>query len=702
MHGVAIPAENAEACCGICVSASILCVGYTFMKVDKGCWLKNAVGPLRADSRAISGSVIRDATQEGPRVTCLGGCGKVADPLNTEPQDSLARRSRTQALRNVGLSEEDQYILEFPPWKEQQLMASAWGWDEDGVIVEVERKCATWIPMNHEKDAPLLPLFLGVFNLYHALWVESLFGPGVSKLDGWMQLVMMQEELGKKLCPPALGIAMLFRAERMLLSVLPLASSETPSGMVAPVILETRETLDNLDDITALAPQEDVAALRLLDGARLRVEALLTTVTAGMREMWFGERRSWVLDPWLWGAFNRFGRITLSPVGPTPWDFDVAFGLSRRSLRGSSAKSVERGWRDVEEAMAEAAAGAEWWPAMGTLIGFLRYGRLHGELSNGKVDFVDDDIDIIAVFPSAHAWFTFVLIFTRLLIQHEWFGCAHALQGRYHNETQRLERDGIILRGESVLICNKMTPTGDVVLNVFWALPVVEETRPSRDTPFQCPVPKSLSPQIAKIQCGARVRVAAEAGKGERFAISEEVLCIPGGPCWSTSTFFRHWPGAVGPVRLRWPMVRCEAWGFPVACPAGSLDITQHWRATSIGGSGGEYWRPAAGATRWSCLALPDIACPDPSAQDAASWREDRRPDDARNARMHAEGLTREDIAILRMHQRRLLAGGYLAHNFSGCDWSRCDRSREASSGDVSWGETPEVMASKHWTTRGE
>merc|ERR1712032_1596689 len=101
------------------------------------------------------------------------------------------------------------------------------------------------------------------------------------------------------------------------------------------------------------------------------------------------------------------------------------------------------GWRDVASAMVVAAGtAAEWWPIMGTLIGLLRYGQLHGDLTEGKVDLVDDDIGLLLTMPSARDWLAFCVRFTAELRMRGWFGCGHMLQERYHNQTQRLAAAG--------------------------------------------------------------------------------------------------------------------------------------------------------------------------------------------------------------------------------------------------------------------
>lgn len=52
--------------------------------------------------------------------------------------------------------------------------------------------------------------------------------------------------------------------------------------------------------------------------------------------------------------------------------------------------------------------GLEHWPTEGNLIGALRYGALHGELSKGLVNLVDDDIDWMVRVSGKDDWFDMV------------------------------------------------------------------------------------------------------------------------------------------------------------------------------------------------------------------------------------------------------------------------------------------------------
>lgn len=67
----------------------------------------------------------------------------------------------------------------------------------------------------------------------------------------------------------------------------------------------------------------------------------------------------------------------------------------------------------------------------------MRYGDIRGELSGGKVDLVDDDIDLVIVLPSARSWLQFCVDLTRALIDRGWLGCRRGGDARGSLRRQR-------------------------------------------------------------------------------------------------------------------------------------------------------------------------------------------------------------------------------------------------------------------------
>lgn len=131
------------------------------------------------------------------------------------------------------------------------------------------------------------------------------------------------------------------------------------------------------------------------------------------------------------------------------------------------------------------------------------------------------------------------------------------------------------------------------------------------------------------------------------------------------------------------PLGTCAAWACPARATPGMLSplhlhcgvrVSAQLRyvgtQTEAGEllrrfSGGEYWRPPSIVggveVRWPCLALPDIACPDPGGASRASWRTDRRVTNAANIRLH------EDPAAGRENGARLGASYGESERFPHC-----------------------------------
>lgn len=533
-------------------------------------------------------------------------------------------------------------------------------------------------------------IFLYIFRVYYSMLQEWAAPRDLSKLKKICSDLI--SDYTTTVCPEATGVCRLFQAESIIMAILPLASAETPDE-----ILKTEmNAVDNIMSLASLIRKHnagDPDGLLLLELGRDRVAGFAELVTKAMTEQWDGPR-AWVLNKFAWASFNRLSRVNIVPLKATPDYFESVFGSARKDLRGTSEAAVRQGWKDVTAAIREvSSADLEWWPAMGTLIGFLRYGELHGQLSNGKVDLVDDDLDIMVVQPTARDWLNFCLKITDKLLSRGWLGCAHLLQRRLDNRTALVAKHGVHMRGTALLYCAKLGKLkskagtgeefGDVILNLQWVRPVKllpEDTQSGHGGYCEEAARRWGTRQgVRRLQCGGRVQLTTEPGA----AVTEELLCHPEGletgaaTCWSTSLYFPQWPGAVLPAEERLPLARCQAFGSPVPCPRRSAEVLRRWGQ-------GEYWRPSSsqevlqgmGASQsWPCLALPDVACPDPS-EGTFSWRVDRQSDDHRNKRLHAEGLTLEDFILLKSHQRRLRRRGLLAHNFTGCDWRRCERPR--------------------------
>eukprot|EP00933_Yihiella_yeosuensis_P053349 TRINITY_DN51585_c0_g1_i1.p1 TRINITY_DN51585_c0_g1~~TRINITY_DN51585_c0_g1_i1.p1 ORF type:complete len:629 (+),score=55.08 TRINITY_DN51585_c0_g1_i1:140-2026(+) len=524
-------------------------------------------------------------------------------------------------------------------------------------------------------------------------------------------------------CPSAISVGLLFRSELILLTLLPLASAETPEKVFREQLKTIEGLIEDAQVLLDLKPSDSrgiAVSQKFLD----RVRKLQGVVHRAGLEPWTGKVRDWLQDPWSWDAFSRVGRINLLPLSPTPVDFEVALS-GRKAYRGRTPAVVRKAWADVVQSMNIAAGpDRDWWPMQGTLIGFLRYGQIHGSLSDGKVDQVDIDIDLFVALESAKVWLSFCMTVTEELIARGWKGCGHMLQLRYTNETHRLASQGVDLRGRPILYCHYIGEDAggkgaDAILNVNWAVPVVPQGQSSqRDLSGIRPqaektifgncrkilkrdcdsIPLSTvqdrggsgDGSIAAQRCPQIVssRIAPHCRRGSslqslqsvssrdeirRASLTEEFFCLDrrlGGGCWSASIFFGSWDGSVLPPKLVYPLASCAAFGATTPCPRGALEILKRFNKA-------EYFKDSSD---WPCLALPDVACSKPPKEKGElAWEHDRITTDPRNVRLASEGLSYEDLQILRRHLVKLRARGLLAHNFTGCNYDLCVRSSQKS-----------------------
>lgn len=116
---------------------------------------------------------------------------------------------------------------------------------------------------------------------------------------------------------------------------------------------------------------------------------------------------------------SRCGVITL-PVPPAIRleTFSYVGDIPKVVLSSSEQQEV------LEDVLAVLqAADVEFFPTQGTLIGLVRYGELHGNLSAGKVDVVDRDMDFMVRADTLASWFGAVKRISDGLLARGWFYC---------------------------------------------------------------------------------------------------------------------------------------------------------------------------------------------------------------------------------------------------------------------------------------
>eukprot|EP00929_Paragymnodinium_shiwhaense_P077513 TRINITY_DN39910_c0_g2_i1.p1 TRINITY_DN39910_c0_g2~~TRINITY_DN39910_c0_g2_i1.p1 ORF type:complete len:521 (+),score=65.80 TRINITY_DN39910_c0_g2_i1:186-1748(+) len=287
------------------------------------------------------------------------------------------------------------------------------------------------------------------------------------------------------------------------------------------------------------------------------------------------------------------------PPSPTfaVWD--------ERPHPGSSKYVVvtpEQGYQSLREVVdVLESLRVDYFPMGGTLIGLLRYGALEGELTEGKVDVVDRDIDFMVRVYNVGQWLSISSNITSRMLRKGWTSCAlhpHALapfwQGQY-----------------VVLKCMKTSPYYHVA--DFEAF-MVHDRRLVVGT-ASCDRQEAVAEKNRKL--AALLKESHCTVEKAKNSLRECVLCA--GP----ST----WLAGID-LHVIYPLARCKAYDTSVPCPRhGHLYLDK--------------MNP-----KKSCMALPVLTG-------------DRNPRDPRNVRMEHDGITRADVEVLRKRAAELDEEGF-------------------------------------------
>ena len=320
--------------------------------------------------------------------------------------------------------------------------------------------------------------------------------------------------------------------------------------------------------------------------------------------------------------------------------------------------------------------GAVYFPVAGTLIGFMRYGRMVGELKD-NTDVVDRDLDLYLVLPSARAFLELCVRLTTFLRRRGWLGCSLKWrQSWWSSQGEDLAsasspQDDFDFRRSFTLQCHLLSDQGDSLLEIKWLVPVFS-------VPKACPLnlTDALRPSYLEhkefdaISCTGGVKLLPRninvSSMSRNVGITTgPIYCSPDSisedsiseSCWSLANQLRKWKGVL-PASMWNSRGRCRAYKGAVRCMRKSTLFLQRAGEADL-------YHPGKG----SCLALPDLACPG----DVLEWPSGRSKT-PHNLRLRERGLSDADVQVLATRMLELRDAGFVTHNITDCDLRLCAR----------------------------
>ncbi|CAE7313797.1 unnamed protein product [Symbiodinium sp. CCMP2456] len=498
-------------------------------------------------------------------------------------------------------------------------------------------------------------------------------------------------------CPAVTPVTLVAAAFSIILRMFPVASADTPHGLLQPWMGEASSSMnmafDVFNDHASDVPGSSAMVRNLLQTARSRFDDISTELRDAGLEPWFGggwkgPTRAWIRSPGLLRYFKCFNPRqylylpvpSSDPRNPQSFSYDVHLWPARRDMRGRSDQVVERAWRDVRKAVGQILGpGAIYFPVAGTLIGLMRHGRTVGSLTEGKIDVVDRDVDLYLVLPSAKAYLAFCFAMTQRLRRAGWLGCSLKWRQDWSQTTLPQVDEYFDFRRSFTLQCHLLGDEGDSLLEIKWLMPVIS-------VPSACPqnltdalLPSFLeNPHFDAISCCGGVRLMPKntnvsSVPGSVAITTGPIYCPPHSSenCWSLATQFRRWKGVV-PASVWNSRGRCRAYKGAVRCMRKSTLFLQTAGESDLYHAGG------------SCLALPDLACPG----HVTEWPSGRSKS-PENLRL-TQGLTDADVQVLVSRMLEMRNSGFVTHNITDCDLRLCIRK----SAELCYDESPSSCCS--------
>eukprot|EP00933_Yihiella_yeosuensis_P040635 TRINITY_DN34975_c0_g1_i1.p1 TRINITY_DN34975_c0_g1~~TRINITY_DN34975_c0_g1_i1.p1 ORF type:complete len:545 (-),score=85.94 TRINITY_DN34975_c0_g1_i1:649-2283(-) len=317
-----------------------------------------------------------------------------------------------------------------------------------------------------------------------------------------------------------------------------------------------------------------------------------------------------------WTAASLGGKANVPDLG---WPLDKGWARVQRyyKLLWTDVHNSEDTWAMMEEpgaitdgqyhdAIADVVKvfgdlGLEWWPCRGTLIAFLRHGRRAGYLSRGMIDVVERDIDVMMGVEDETQWQLLGKTIEQRLKQLGWDKCwtksSADGQSQFYGTTRR-----------DLLYCIRTKPVY-ILLDVTSYISAAH--RPNEE---------NLPYVFVHRVCGAQAQNIPDGASGQDGCVVPPNV----GP-------LRHGRGTLSKDAIH-PMGICRADTLSVPCPRQPLETILAMIHSGL----------SAG-----CIALPTAV--------------GREADDPMTHRLASEGLTADDVRILRNRSARLNAMGFMS-----------------------------------------
>lgn len=207
--------------------------------------------------------------------------------------------------------------------------------------------------------------------------------------------------------------------------------------------------------------------------------------------------------------------------------------------------------------------GGEWWITEGSLLAALRYGRMEGQLEDGKIQKVDHDLDIMYGTTSALEW-EHVREFILVRLQEEgWRWCWRKKTAP--SFSQRMDKMSCEHGGSLITMSDSHLDLHNYVR------------------------PKDTDPRIAPKHADVKVwshrrfskefeRLQATSSDGKDVIVSQNKWEYGGYP-------FEDFSDGRMPLSMLFPLQKCKMFSLELPCPAKPVEVLERWHGREYSGT---------------------------------------------------------------------------------------------------------------------